>query len=148
MPDKYSDKLKDPRWQKKRLEIMQRDEFRCQSCYDDKTTLHIHHRRYILGRAPWDYPDALLVTLCESCHEAEREMLESYCDDLVTMVKEKFFAEDIYTLTTGIHQLEIVCHDSHVIADVYSWALSDPDTQKELAEKYFQHLKETSNKDK
>ncbi len=27
----YASKLKDPRWQKKRLEILQRDDFACQS---------------------------------------------------------------------------------------------------------------------
>ena len=30
----YSEKLKDPRWQKKRLEILERDNFRCQYCGD------------------------------------------------------------------------------------------------------------------
>jgi 5-methylcytosine-specific restriction endonuclease McrA len=29
---KYSEKLRDPRWQKKRLEIFQRDNFICQNC--------------------------------------------------------------------------------------------------------------------
>ena len=44
---KYYEKFKDPRWQKKRLEVLQRDEFMCQICLDTSSTLHIHHRRYI-----------------------------------------------------------------------------------------------------
>lgn len=64
----YSDKLRDPRWQKKRLEILQRDEFCCQECTDDSSTLHVHHTRYVKGRDPWDYGNGFLVTLCESCH--------------------------------------------------------------------------------
>jgi hypothetical protein len=65
----YSEKLRDPRWQKKRLEIMQRDGFRCQECTDDSTTLHVHHTRYVKGREPWEYSNGFLVTLCEKCHE-------------------------------------------------------------------------------
>ena len=65
----YAERLKDPRWQKRRLEILQRDEWMCQSCADDKATLHVHHRRYISGRAPWEYEDSDLVTLCERCHD-------------------------------------------------------------------------------
>lgn len=30
----YSQKLRDPRWQKKRLEILERDSFTCQHCHD------------------------------------------------------------------------------------------------------------------
>ena len=67
----YSEKLKDPRWQRKRLEILQRDDFTCQKCKDKESTLHVHHRIYLKGNDPWDYPDELLVTLCENCHEAE-----------------------------------------------------------------------------
>lgn len=67
----YSEKLKDPRWQKKRLEILQRDNWTCCNCGDDSKTLHVHHRIYINGKDPWEYPDHLLVTLCEYCHEGE-----------------------------------------------------------------------------
>lgn len=31
----------------------------------------MHHRHYMGGRYPWDYPDNLLVTLCQKCHEKE-----------------------------------------------------------------------------
>jgi 5-methylcytosine-specific restriction endonuclease McrA len=34
----YGDKLKDPRWQKRRLEIFKRDEWTCQQCGDTETT--------------------------------------------------------------------------------------------------------------
>lgn len=63
--------LKDPIWQRRRLEILNRDKFSCQKCGNDKDTLHIHHRHYINGRKPWDYPDTLLVTLCHKCHKEE-----------------------------------------------------------------------------
>lgn len=64
----YSEKLKDPRWQKKRLEIMQRDYFTCQECGDNKNQLHIHHKTYKSGNDPWDYRDDNFETLCNNCH--------------------------------------------------------------------------------
>lgn len=65
----YSDKLKDPRWQKKRLEILQRDNFMCQSCHEIKETLHVHHTITDYDIEPWEHEDNTLVTLCESCHK-------------------------------------------------------------------------------
>lgn len=76
----YSEKLKDVRWQKVRLEVLARDEFRCQSCHTDEAsatrmgrrlTLHVHHTYYEAGRDPWEYPTGSLTTLCDSCHERE-----------------------------------------------------------------------------
>jgi len=63
---RYSDKLKDPRWQKKRLEVMQRDNFCCVKCGNDKITLNIHHLTY--KNNPWDVDLDQLETLCENCH--------------------------------------------------------------------------------
>jgi 5-methylcytosine-specific restriction endonuclease McrA len=64
----YSEKLKDPRWQKKRLEVLQRDNFACQHCEDKETSLHIHHTYYEFGKDIWDYEKESLITLCETCH--------------------------------------------------------------------------------
>ena len=61
--------LRDPRWQKKRSEIMHRDDFSCVICGDNTSTLNVHHDYYIWGRKPWEYPDDSLRTLCEACHE-------------------------------------------------------------------------------
>jgi hypothetical protein len=64
----YAEKLKNPLWQKKRLEILSRDNFTCQLCKDPKTTLHVHHKKYIKGNQPWDYPDSNFQALCAHCH--------------------------------------------------------------------------------
>jgi hypothetical protein len=66
----YSEKLKDPRWQEKRLRIMDRDRFTCQKCQDATKTLNVHHRYYTKGAMPWEYSDDALVTLCENCHKS------------------------------------------------------------------------------
>ncbi len=65
----YSEKLKDPRWQKKRLEILNRDNFSCWYCGDSKSTLHVHHEMYFSGDEPWETPDECLSTVCEDCHD-------------------------------------------------------------------------------
>jgi hypothetical protein len=64
---KYSEKLRDPRWQRKRLEIMQRDNFACTLCSDSKSTLNVHHWEY--KGEPWDVENDNLSTVCVSCHE-------------------------------------------------------------------------------
>lgn len=69
----YWQQLQDPRWQKRRLEIMSRDDFACANCCDQTSQLQVHHRWYAAGRMVWEYPDAALVTLCEECHKYETE---------------------------------------------------------------------------
>lgn len=53
------------------MEIFKRDEFECAHCGNGEETLHIHHKWYVYGNEPWDYPSEALITLCESCHESE-----------------------------------------------------------------------------
>lgn len=70
--DEYRQKLLDPRWQKRRLEILERDGWACRQCHDTTTTLHVHHRVYGKGD-PWDVPNHYLEALCENCHAEETE---------------------------------------------------------------------------
>lgn len=81
----YADKLRDPRWQKKRLEIMERDGFACRECGDKASTLNVHHGYYARGRSPWEYPDEHLKTLCEDCHRKYESAREVILADLVQM---------------------------------------------------------------
>jgi hypothetical protein len=70
----YSDKLRDPRWQKKRLIILERDKWQCRICEDQTSTLHVHHIFYDNAYPnPWDYPDHCLLSLCANCHESEHQ---------------------------------------------------------------------------
>lgn len=65
----YYELLKDPRWQKRRLEIMERDGFACWECQAEDVTLNVHHSYYRKdAEGPWDYPGSDLTTLCEKCH--------------------------------------------------------------------------------
>jgi hypothetical protein len=64
----YGDLLRDPRWQRKKSEILQRDDFTCQLCADTETELQVHHKKYT-GLKPWEYDDKELITLCITCHK-------------------------------------------------------------------------------
>lgn len=63
----YSELLKDPRWQRKILEVFQRDNFCCLMCGSNEHTLHVHHEKYC--KNPWDVSEDHLKTLCFRCHE-------------------------------------------------------------------------------
>ena len=71
----YAEKLKDPRWQKKRLAIFERDNWTCQGCGATDKTLHVHHIFYEDDTEPWDSDDNSLITLCEDCHEEATTIL-------------------------------------------------------------------------
>lgn len=74
----YSELLKDPRWQKKRLEIFNRDNWTCQECDSTKNELHIHHKKYIQGIKPWEYENSLLITKCKKCHTNSHTIKSTY----------------------------------------------------------------------
>lgn len=66
----YTEILTHGDWQKRRLQIMERDGFQCTKC-TEKFNLQIHHLYYRWGWLPWEYPDDALVTLCDLCHKKE-----------------------------------------------------------------------------
>lgn len=92
----YSEKLKDPRWQKRRLDILSRDEFSCCACGDATKTLHVHHKWYDRSKEPWEYPDECLVTLCEDCHIEEEEYKCNQELLIKTLLSVGFFNFDLY----------------------------------------------------
>jgi 5-methylcytosine-specific restriction endonuclease McrA len=67
----YQTDLQLPRWQRKRLEILQRDDFECVRCGDRELQVVVHHRSYHLR--PWDCPEFDLETLCQSHHQDEHK---------------------------------------------------------------------------
>lgn len=68
----YAEKLKDPRWQKMRLQVLEMNDWTCQYCGDKEKTLHAHHICYNnVTRNPWDVDIYALLCLCENCHKVE-----------------------------------------------------------------------------
>lgn len=103
----YQEKLKNPLWQRKRLFILTRDAFKCQMCGDTTTTLHVHHRHYIHFREPWDYPDELLVTLCDPCHKKEEAAGSSAQEMLNTMHHWGVFNVEIISFFNTVIELKM-----------------------------------------
>ena len=70
----YGKLLFDSRWKEKRALILHRDNMQCIVC-KGRLNLQVHHRQYHYlkqfdqFKPPWDYPNNLLVTLCEKCHK-------------------------------------------------------------------------------
>ena len=65
----YAELLKKPQWQKRRLQMLEKADWRCVECGAEDQQLHVHHKRYIAGAKPWEYGDEDLAVLCEQCHE-------------------------------------------------------------------------------
>lgn len=74
MGTSYIEKLRDPRWQKKRLEALEAADWACQKCGNSEETLHVHHKQYFKGRDPWEYDVDQLAVLCATCHSEEHEI--------------------------------------------------------------------------
>ena len=105
MEKSYSDKLKDPRWQQKRLRVMERDKFTCKKCFDTESTLTVHHKYYIYKADPWDYPDEILVTLCDKCHNEEEEVKYIIGDFTKVLLAEGYFATELVQLLDLLRNL-------------------------------------------
>ena len=65
----YAEQIKSPKWQKRRLEVLGKNNFTCQLCGQDEKELNVHHVNYDSKRKIWEYDDHELLVLCKSCHE-------------------------------------------------------------------------------
>lgn len=107
----YKDQLLDPRWQKKRLEILSRDKFTCQLCLDTETTLHIHHKYYdkTYQTLAWEYPNHSLLTICSDCHVAITKHVEEYGNDeeFATFKVKKEGQKKLFVYTKGMLRFDV-----------------------------------------
>ena len=81
----FFQKYKHPKWQAKRLSVLERDKFTCQQCRSAEKTLHVHHKIYRKSANPWDYADSDLITLCEDCHDAAGECAKALKEAIAQM---------------------------------------------------------------
>lgn len=60
-------------WKKFRDELIELDGFRCKECRrnNKEVVLQVHHKNYIKGRLPWEYPLSECETLCRGCHSSK-----------------------------------------------------------------------------
>lgn len=118
----YREKLLDPRWQRLRLEVMQRDDFTCSKCFADKETLNVHHRHYVPGHEPWEYSPDTLETLCVRCHESETAAWREVEPRLKRATFSGLWATDLVSL---LDALEGVILDD-MEAGALAWLLDKP----------------------
>ena len=102
----YAAKLKDPRWQKLRLQVFSRDDWKCTCCDSRENTLHVHHKYYDWDKDPWLYELDSLVTLCELCHDEEGECIKGSLIRLERAMRMKFFGGQIDMIADGFWEME------------------------------------------
>lgn len=113
--DKFFEKYKNPRWQKRRLEKMQEAGFMCEECGDNESTLNVHHKYYIQGNEPWEYDDLSLVVYCESCHNSEHESKKDFEFMLIKLKKYFNFCELSQIFDGLIGEFENFDTEDHII---------------------------------
>lgn len=131
----YATKLRDPRWQKRRLEILQRDDWECQCCCDKETTLNVHHRWYENDKEPWDASDDALVTLCETCHQYETDNRRVYEGQVIRAMQKRFFAADLVDIGMLLEFMAIT-HAPEVVFTAMLRYLRDPDRSQAIVDWY------------
>lgn len=137
----YAAKLKDPRWQKKRLEILNRDEWACRLCGDTENTLHVHHRYYLPKHEPWEYEDDALETLCMDCHQIETLERPKEENNLLLILRQLgWHAGDICNLWSGLVDSR-GAHLPEVFSTALHWNLSNDEARACLFAAYFENLR-------
>jgi len=137
----YREQYKDPRWQKKRLEILQRDEWQCKLCSTKEETLHVHHRYYLSGTDIWDYPNTAFATLCESCHETESQELKEYTQLFLEQFLSRFWADDLRELAYGFSCLPATVYKQQLVISGLSTLLAQPNILDDLLEAYYERVR-------
>jgi hypothetical protein len=94
----YTEQIKHPRWQRRRLEMLESSGFECEECGDKESTLHVHHRQYVKGRDIWEYGNSELQVLCETCHQHEHDALDGIKELLASNACS---AQDLLAIAAG-----------------------------------------------
>ena len=141
----YSEQLKHPKWQQRRLEILDKANFSCENCGDDEKTLHVHHRRYVKGRMAWEYEDNELACLCEDCHKLDHYAIDELQEAILGVHVSMMPA--IVALVRGYAEGELLnppydCHaNPYACGQLAWWSVGHPDA---LAKHLISMVKENS----
>jgi hypothetical protein len=121
----YKEKLLDPRWQKKRLEIFNRDNFTCQCCGDIDKTLNVHHKSY--ANEPWEVENSELITYCSDCHILTEFLKKTdYYNNIKKIIKKRLafaflyivfidkYTIDLYIVENGIANYKLTLCENYI----------------------------------
>lgn len=87
-PKTYRENLQSPKWKRRRVRILKRDNNTCQNC-GDTNQLQVHHCYYESGLKPWEYPVESLITLCNDCHVRATYGLQNMMEELEYTLRKK-----------------------------------------------------------
>jgi len=74
----FADKFEDPRWKRKRDDLLSRRNYECEDCGELHRDAQVHICYYTKGRKLWEYPDRAYKCYCPR-HRIMRQRVE---DDL------------------------------------------------------------------
>lgn len=131
----YIKKLRDPRWQKMRLKIMERDEYACRQCGDSENTLNVHHCYYD-DKEPWDYESSSLLTLCEDCHKSQTESIKFDKKHVINTLSSKgMVSYHFHEISCAIQESGIYQFDDFYV-DALSWSIKNEKARKVVQKMY------------
>ena len=81
----YAEKLRDPRWQRRRLQVLDKADWMCEECGDASSEMHVHHKIYRKGRLPWGYEIWEYRALCLICHRDETQVRQELAELMIYM---------------------------------------------------------------
>lgn len=142
MKKTYHEKLKSPLWQKKRLSILERDEFHCQSCMDGENTLHVHHCYYEHGKEPWEYPDSSLITLCEQCHINETTDLKKSKDRLIEIMSKRGLLSYHYDeISDSLEKSNSPFLSNQAAISAFCWLIENRQMAEKIIDLFFEDIR-------
>lgn len=130
----YTDLLKKPQWQKKRLEVMNLHDWKCLQCGDTESMLTVHHKYYDKRLMPWEYPIEAYETLCYHCHNDWHNVEKEFWEDVKhCLVRSKFdLTDDIYSLVQTLSVCQPAIRTSDLILYIRHILLNQPEHIKAL----------------
>ena len=141
---KYSDKLKHPKWQEKRLDVLSLKGYNCEACTNVNEQLQVHHINYIGGNEPWEYPNNNFLVLCDACHKKEH----AYRDQALTNIYYAFEAvnlpiDNIINITNGINTLALRDNNSRYanVGSIIKFMLENESFYNDIVIMYHEKVK-------
>lgn len=134
----YSEQLKSPKWQKRRLQVLEAAGWKCCNCHKEDRQLQVHHGAYLRGVDLWDYPPEMFHVLCDKCHKKVSGHIETFMRwfgtlkpvevYLMAQTMPKFHGEFQYSGGSRIYEIMEMMHhpsgdfDQDLVEDVISRA--------------------------
>lgn len=114
----YQKLLRDKRWKERRIEILERDSYKCIKCGSSENLI-VHHKFYE-EKAPWEYSDEQLETVCKSCHKEHHRINGNSYKKYIQTVSyiADFTCEEDNEQLTGDFNIEFISNEE-IVKDTF-----------------------------